>query len=107
MKIGSFIFQQDNDSKHTAGNISEWFVKNRINTFKWPAPSPDTNPIEHIWDELERRMRPYSPKNKDEFWSIIQKEWQGIDQEVISKLINLMPKRLQESLKNNGRPTRY
>ena len=34
LKMGSFVFQQDNDSKHTAGNISEWFVKNRINTFK-------------------------------------------------------------------------
>ena len=34
----------------------------------------DMNPIEHIWDELERRMKPYLPKNKDELWSIIQKK---------------------------------
>ena len=46
--MGSFIFQQDNDPKHTAGNISMWFVKNRTDTFKWAVQSPDTNPIKRI-----------------------------------------------------------
>jgi transposase len=23
----------------------------------WPAVSPDLSPIEHIWDEMERRLR--------------------------------------------------
>ena len=56
------------------------------------------NPIEHIWDELERRLKPYSPKNKDELWSIIQEEWKGIGREVTSKLVNSIAKRLQEIL---------
>ncbi|CAF4939197.1 unnamed protein product, partial [Rotaria sp. Silwood1] len=64
-------------------------------------------PIEHIWDELERRLKPYSPKNKDELWSIIQQEWKGIGREVTSKLVNSMPRRLREVLKNHGGPTRY
>ncbi|CAF4789727.1 unnamed protein product [Rotaria sp. Silwood2] len=107
LKMKSFIFQQDNDPKHTAGTINDWLVNNRIDNIKWPAQSPDLNPIEHVWDELERRLKPYSPKNKIELWSIIQKEWKGIGREVTSKLVNSMQKRLQEVVKNHGGPTSY
>ncbi|CAM4869662.1 unnamed protein product [Rotaria socialis] len=97
----------DNDPKHTAGTISQWFVNNRIDKLKWPPQSPDLNPIEHIWDELERRLKPHSPKNKNELWNIMQKEWNGIGRELTSKLADSMPNRLQEVMKHHGGPTRY
>ena len=65
------------------------------------------NPIERIWVEAERRLMPYSSKNKDKLWSIIQQEWKSISPKVTSKLVNSQPKRLQEILKSNGGPTRY
>ncbi|CAF3709059.1 unnamed protein product [Rotaria sp. Silwood1] len=107
LKMKSFIFMQDNDPKHTARTTQQWFKKNRVNILKWPAQSPDINPIEHCWNELERRLKPYSPKNKDELWAIMQQEWKGIGQDITSKLVNSMPKRLQEVLKYHGGPTRY
>ncbi|CAF3239743.1 unnamed protein product [Rotaria socialis] len=107
LKLRSFLFQQVNDPKHTAGTISQWFVNNRIDKLKWPPQSPDLNPIEHIWDELERRLKPHSPKNKNELWNIMQKEWNGIGREVTSKLVDSMPNRLQEVMKHHGGPTRY
>lgn len=87
--------------------MSKWFSKNKINVLDWPSQSPDINPIEHLWDELEHRMKPYSPKNKEELWRILKHEWDGIGRDVTSKLVDSMPKRLEEVLKNKGGPTRY
>ena len=46
----------------------------------WPSQSPDLNPIEHLWDELERRIRKRNPllKNKSKLIAALQEEWEQI-----------------------------
>ena len=107
IKMRSFTFQQDNDPKHTAATVSKLFAKNKINVLDWPSQSPDLNPIEHLWDKLERRVKPYSPKNKEELWTTLKYEWDGIGQDVTSKLVDSMSDRLCEVVKNKGGPTPY
>ena len=38
-------------------SIQKWFVKVRVEEHDWLAQSPALNPIEHLWDELEHRLR--------------------------------------------------
>jgi hypothetical protein len=46
-----FTFQQDNDPKHTDKVMQERLRDKSLNVLEWP--SPDLNPIRHLWRDLK------------------------------------------------------
>jgi transposase len=105
----NYVFQDDNARIHRARPTLHWISEKNIDQLRWPAQSPDLNPIENIWDELERRIRKRIPlpKNETELFNLLQEEWSNIDESVYKNLVESMERRVQAVVKAKGHPTRY
>ena len=53
----NLILQQDNARPHVARVCQDFLANNNIAPQAWPPYSLDLTPIEHMWDELDRRVR--------------------------------------------------
>lgn len=102
-----WIFQQDNATIHAARTTKVWLHKNRVTVMKWPPQSPDLNPIENLWDSISQRARKQLPRNNDELWEKIKKEWYSIESKRLEKLIDSMPTRCAKVIEAHGGNTRY
>ena len=102
-----WIFQHDTDSKHRAAIVTSWLDGNKINHINWRSFSPDLNPIEHLWNEIERRMKKTSPRNVTELNEYLTRIWKSIESRVCKKLVYSVSNRLHEVLQMKGYPTRY
>ena len=104
---GQWWYQQDNASLHTAGTTSVWFNRNGIDYIDWPAHSPDRNPIENLWNDLEPRVYAHHPKTMEELEHWISFEWDTTDLEHVARMCNNMTKRLQLVIEYEGHRIPY
>jgi len=109
LNANNVIFQHDNARPHTARVVTAFFNQNNVVVLPWPSRSPDLNPIEHLWDELDRRVRRRlpEPQTLQQLVRALQEEWTAIPQEVIQTLIRSMGSRCQTVINSNGGHTRY
>lgn len=105
----NFIFQQDNAAIHVSKKTMSWFSERNIRVMEWPARSPDLNPVENLWGILARRV--YSGGRQFGTVSALQKcvreEWNKIQQTTLDNLIDTMPNRIFETIRKNGKTTKY
>lgn len=104
-----FILMHDNARPHTARVTLDFLQERRIQTMDWPPLSPDLNPIEHVWDMLDRRVRrrPNVPQTIQQLTQALVEEWEIIPQEDLRRLVRSMPRRCQEVIRVGGGHTRY
>lgn len=102
-------FQHDNARPHTARVTQAFLQQQNIDVVPWPSKSPDLNPIEHIWDELNRRVRnrEQKPQNLVQLRQALQDEWNNMPQAVISRVAMSMRHRLQAVINAQGGHNKY
>ena len=67
-----WVFQQDNDPKHSSKLAKKWYLVKKINVLSWPAQSLGLNPIENFWQDVRVALRSKKAKYKDELLSWVQ-----------------------------------
>ncbi len=106
---GPFLFQHDCAPVHKARSIKIWMSEFGVEELDWPAQSPDLNSIEHLWDELERRLRarPYRPTSVSDLTNALLEEWSKIPIKTLLNLVESLPRRVEAVIAAKGGPTSY
>lgn len=102
-----FILVQDNDPKHKARVVMEYINKKGWEMLDHPPQSPDLNVIEHLWDEIDRRIDRREVNTIQQLKTKIQQAWSQITAEDCLKLVKSMSKRLAAVIKAKGANTSY
>ena len=102
-------FQHDNARLHVARVCKDFLANNNIVPLDWPPYSPDLSPIEHLWDELDRRVRRRrnTPNTLRQLRTALLEERENIPMRKINALVNSMQRRIRAVINAGGGHTRY
>jgi transposase len=103
----NWLFQQDNDPKHTAHSVQHLLAELEVPRLPWRSQSPDLNPIENLWSILDLRTRHRRPKSADELFKLLQTEWRKLPVDLLETLVDSMPHRCRAVIEAKGGPTKY
>jgi tRNA A37 threonylcarbamoyladenosine biosynthesis protein TsaE len=68
-------------------DVTKWLKDNKVNVLEWSSQSPDLNPIEHLWAELEKHVWARRPTNLTQLHQLCQEEWAKIHPTYCGKFV--------------------
>ncbi|CDQ61153.1 unnamed protein product [Oncorhynchus mykiss] len=102
-----WVFQHDNDPKHTARATNEWLRKKHLKVLECPSQSPDLNPIENLWRELKVCIAQRKPRNLKDLEKVCMEECAKIPAAVYANLVKNYSKRMISVIANKTSCTKY
>ena len=106
LRLGrKWVFQMDNDPKHTFKVVAKWLKDNKVKVWEWSSQSPDLNHIEDLWAELKKRVRARKPTNLTQLHQLCHGEWAKIHPIYCGKLVEGYLKRSTQVKQFKGNAT--
>jgi transposase len=105
--LDDFVFQQDNDPKHTSKIVGSFLRESGTVTMDFPPCSLDLNPIEHLWSIVKKNLQGTTSRSRQELVDKVKRIWTEISIDQCRRLVESMPKRCMEVIKNKGGHTSY
>lgn len=101
-----FTFQQDNDPKHTS-KLCQNYLRSKeeegvLEVMEWPPQSPDLNPIELLWEELDRQARTMCPTSEKSMFDCLKAAWDNLEAVKLQKLVERLPRICAVIIKARG-----
>lgn len=109
MDQSQIIFMQDNDPKHKARSVMKWLEEQEFSLLTWPAQSPDLNPIENIWSQVNQKLARFDqpPSSLAELWERASRIFYSFTEDDCASLYESMPRRMDAVIKSKGGWTKY